>query len=61
MVERREYMKNKISEMLVAVHTHTQAYLQKRKERRKLYYLMLSPLIISKVRRLYVRGGGLIE
>ena len=59
MVEGRKYMKSKISEMLVAVHTHThtQACLQKRKERRKLY-LSFSP--ITSERRLYIKGGGLV-
>ena len=52
-------MKNKISETLVAVHTHThtQGHLQKIQERRKLY-LSFSP--ITSERRLYIRGGGLV-
>ena len=55
-------MKNKMAETLEAVHTHTHTHTHThkgllQKERRYTYYLSVSPLIISKVRRLLVRGG----
>ena len=56
-------MIKQMSQTLEAVHTHTHTHTHTRvlyKEREEGAYLMLSPLIISKVRRLYVRGGGLI-
>lgn len=49
-------MKNKMAETLEAAHTHTHRGLLQ-KERGYTYYLSVSPLIISKVRRLLVRGG----
>jgi len=54
-------MKCKTAVTLGAVHTHTHTHntLLQNKERRYAYYLSISPLslIISKVRRLFVRGG----
>lgn len=49
-------MKNKTAETLGAVHTYTHKGLLQ-KERRYTYYLSVPPLIISNVRRLFVRGG----
>jgi len=54
-------MKSKTAVTVEAVHTHTHTHntLLQNKERRYTYYLSVSPLslIISKVRRLFVRGG----
>jgi len=54
-------MKSKTAVTVEAVHTHTHTHntLLQNKERRYAYYLSISPLslIISKVRRLFVRGG----